>query len=194
MIKMKSFESPGDHQLLYTMPLRQVDQEEILASLGIPPNKALCQAARESDVCELIFNDDELLAVFGLAGAMPWLVCTDAAYRFKTALLRRSKHIVKRFFEWGECDTLFNFVAAKNTDSIEWLEWLGFTIHRDKPVYLCDPEVPFYLFIKSLADSERSNHVPPSFDNTDQCCGCGVAGHANLCKHLCTESRGCTTS
>jgi len=149
MISIRPF-TQLDLLALATLHLRKSDQEEIKAALGKTPNIALVDSACKADEVHLILEDNEVIGVFGVAVspsrayASPWFVCSDRAYQHKLKLLRFSKAQVA---DWiNEYGVLLNYVDSRHLASIEWLEWLGFTIEYNTKVKLHDPEVLFHPF------------------------------------------------
>lgn len=63
---------------------------------------------------------------------VPWLLATPDLYRIKDALAERAPAEVRLMAQTYV--VLFNQVHAENTVAIDWLERLGFTIDRERPV------------------------------------------------------------
>jgi hypothetical protein len=149
MIEIRSA-TTEDIPSLGELPLREADQIEIRAALGKDPNQALMECARVADEVNLILEDGEIIGVFGVAVdpmgtyAAPWFVCSDKAYNHKIRLLRFSRFKVAQWL--GTYNLLFNYVDPRHTASVEWLEWLGFTVQRTTRVNLHDPHVDFHPF------------------------------------------------
>lgn len=118
--------------------LRSCDRDEIFAATGHEPameiEKALARPGRH--YCALIGR--EPIALYGVADmngfsriGSPWLVGTDAVARHGRSFLRQSRRNIGLINEGY--DYLVNMVDRRNTASILWLQWLGFTIHTAQP-------------------------------------------------------------
>lgn len=113
--------------------MRQADRDEVFAASGKSPAEALIYSLRKSSVAHTGLIDGVPEVMFGvgdiniLAGVgAPWLLGTDAVERNFVPFLRRS-------VEWklklsARYPVLRNFVDDRNTVSIRWLQWLGFTL------------------------------------------------------------------
>ena len=124
--------------------MRQADRDEVFAASGKSPAEALAYSLRKSAMAHTALIDGRPEVMFGvgdlnvLAGVgAPWLLGTDEVEKHAVAFLRGS-------VEWklkllARYSVLRNFVDDRNTASIRWLKWLGFT--------LSDPvEVRGYVF------------------------------------------------
>ncbi len=86
------------------------------------------------------------LCIFGVAeatllsgAATPWVVGTPEMRRHSTFLLRASRKILKVLLK--EFGSLRSRVHRANTESIRWLQWLGFDVYcyeeDHSPYYFC---------------------------------------------------------
>lgn len=111
--------------------MRQADRDEVAASHGITPAKALALSLRKSSRAWTIIADGRPIAMFGvgdvniLAGVgSPWLLGTDDVRRIMIPFLRGGGYWVGQLLEGYS--VLRNCVDDRNTLSIRWLRWLGF--------------------------------------------------------------------
>jgi len=118
--------------------LRQVDRQEIWASHHETPEDALPRAISRSQMAWTILWDNQPAAMFGVAPATAlsdvgviWLLGTPLLEKFSTPFLRFSKHKVKEIRR--HFSRLVNHVDARNAVSLEWVRWLGFTVHPPEP-------------------------------------------------------------
>jgi hypothetical protein len=75
--------------------------------------------------------DGEVIALFGVSDARPWLLGSDDVAGIPMAFLRRSRIVVNTWCErYGRIE---NRADARNTMSLKWLGWLGFTIEDPEP-------------------------------------------------------------
>jgi hypothetical protein len=111
--------------------IRADDKREVEA-LGVTVDDALEHGVRRGANAFLV--DGEVVCIFGLNRLMfwdpeasPWMLTSNALEDHKIAFLRESVRISRA---WKAANTyLWNYVDARHTASIEWLVWLGFTIH-----------------------------------------------------------------
>jgi len=117
---------------------RQADRDEIEEGCGQTITSALTIGLRSSVASSVIAWNDTPLAAFGdvsySPGAgigVPWLVSTNAIERHPRAFLRICQPLVAQMMERHQ--TLINYVDARNTAAIRWLEWLGFSMGSPTP-------------------------------------------------------------
>ena len=113
--------------------LRQADVDEIKAASDRDPLEAMLISIRQSRAPKAGLVDGEVVFIFGVASSSlmsvhgsPWLLASDLLVDHAKPFLRGSKdylNAMKKNFIY-----LSNFVDARNTDSIRWLQWLGFDI------------------------------------------------------------------
>lgn len=132
--------------------LRQADLDEITALVGEDGVfDAVTTSARCSARAWSLVNDEEVLAVFGVAPAdltdpvvgMPWMVGTDGVARHRRAFMRLCKVYIPRMLECYP--RLVNLVDARNSRAIAWLKHAGFTFAP--PVAAGLAGEPFYPFV-----------------------------------------------
>lgn len=135
----------------FTLDLRETDKKEARAFLGLEPMEALSLSLKDSDEAWAVMHDDEYVGFFGVCQGdgygIPWFVSTDDFDDFKLTFVKESKKILQSMLEkYGK---LQNYVSVENEKSINWLKWLGFTIHPLE-VRFHDPDVFFYKFTKEV--------------------------------------------
>ena len=119
--------------------LRQADAREIWAAAGLSPGFAVAYSIAYSRDAWAVLLDGKPAVVFGVgvmadAGnilGIPWLVATDEIERHPVRFYRTSKKVIalmKRRYA-----RLMNWVDARNTLSVRWLKWAGFTIEEPAP-------------------------------------------------------------
>lgn len=106
--------------------LRLADIEEHNAMSDISIDVALSYSIAHSEKGFAVELDGRLTAIFGVNSGVIWLVGTDEITRHPITFYRLSKKIFERLSDGYE--RLFNFVDERNTLSVRWLKWLGFTI------------------------------------------------------------------
>ena len=118
--------------------MRQADIDEVAASHGHAPLKALQAGLKVSDFVVAVVIDDDPVAIFGLSkcnpitgSGVPWLLSSESALKHKREFLLQSPKVIEQMLEI--CPYLFNFVHIENRTSIRWLRWLGFAIEDPQP-------------------------------------------------------------
>jgi hypothetical protein len=131
--------------------LRAADREEIDALTGRDPGAVLAESVARSSSAWAGVADGELVCLFGVVpltlGGMtgvPWLLGSDAVTRYGRPFLRRNRAWVREMLR--EFPVLRNAVDARNTVSIRWLRWLGFTLGTAQPMGVRGlPFIPFAM-------------------------------------------------
>jgi len=121
--------------------LRHQDEQEVFCSHGVTPWEAVHQSWRGSPDCRCIEGDDG--TVVGITGIGPggtiWMLATDellATASHRRQFLRGAKQWVDSLIADG-AGPLHNWALAKNTTTLRWLRWLGFTIGTAEPMGPC---------------------------------------------------------
>lgn len=117
--------------------MRQADIDEVWASHHHTPIQALMQGWEVSDISLIAVCDDEPVLMLGLVKrdlltgtGVVWLLGANKGMKYKRELLRQGKLIIDEMLTI--CPRLCNMVHSKNTVSIRWLKYSGFTI--DDPI------------------------------------------------------------
>ena len=143
-----------EHIPFIAMDMRKADRDEVWASHRHCPIEALEMSLTRSELAWTCLIEDHPAFMWGVArqGSMislkgaPWLLGTNLFFQAHRKLhrefLRQCPAYVDRMQE--RFPRLENFVHAKNTLSIRWLKWCGFTLDMDVPELINDEE--FYLF------------------------------------------------
>jgi len=145
-MQLRPFSMELDWERIKEMDLRPQDLAEIeLTTGGKPPAAAIQDSVLKSDEVHVAVNEDGgIIMIYGLGShpsgfGIPWMIASNELYRHTFTLLKHGRMVVRRFLE--RHPILCNLVDARNTVSINWLRWMGFTI-RDSE----DPR--FKLFYK----------------------------------------------
>jgi hypothetical protein len=129
--------------------LRAADRQEIEAMSGRDPAEALAHSIGRGLWSEALMIDGQVEALGGLGTVsmlfgpgVPWLMGSDRLTERARWFLRESRRQVARMREtYGE---LVNWVDARNTLSVRYLERLGFTIDPAAPFGIAG--LPFHRF------------------------------------------------
>jgi hypothetical protein len=74
---------------------------------------------------------------------VPWMLASELFFtKYKKRFIKETPDYLDKLF--GKRKHLYNYVSVKNVLSQGWLQHLGFTIHKDKPIKFKD--VDFYTF------------------------------------------------
>lgn len=135
--------------------LRKSDIEEIWSSTHLTPEEALIQSRAASSLCQTVLHRHSPVAIFGTApvpnrpeAAGVWFLATDDLQVMWLSFLRMSKECVSRMLD--EYPLLFNWVDARNAESIEWLQWIGAKIEKPRP--FGPDKMPFQFFTIKRSD------------------------------------------
>lgn len=131
--------------------LRPSDEEECRAMYGVSPASFFNTLGFDPDNTYVIFNDKGLnVALAGVGprpdnSAMIWMVATPELLNHQLEFLRYSRTFIEEV--GAPYDLLFNWVDARNTVHIKWLQFCGFVIIRYHEQYGAEG-VPFYEFVR----------------------------------------------
>jgi ribosomal protein S18 acetylase RimI-like enzyme len=144
--------APGDAERLFAN-MRKLDFDEVSASGGPKVLRTIFKSIELTPTPETAWAGDDLLAIRGVVptenGACIWMLGTDALTRHKGAHTRLAAvYIAEALRTHG---MLFNFVHAKNTPAIRWLQRLGFTINPPAPIGYAGED--FHYFEKRYVHS-----------------------------------------
>lgn len=138
-----------EHTARIAADVRPADRDEVMASHGLSPGRALDLSVRLSYRCWYVELDGEPLALVGVATqsllsgtASPWLLGTTAIERNPMAFLRASRRLFPTLIQGT--NYLENRVDARNEASIRWLAWLGFQLEPAEPWGVAG--LPFHRF------------------------------------------------
>lgn len=136
--------------------IRRADFDELTASYPADVTTQMIASLSVSVNASAAFGaQGELLCLFGVSPyammgetAAPWLIGTNALPRYPQALVKGAY----RYLGWIEqfYPALLNFVDARNTLSIKWLQRMGFTI--DEPQPFGHKRLPFHRFHRGFDD------------------------------------------
>lgn len=154
---MKAYIEPYVPQMrddVVNLKLREADIEELRAATGESPEVVLAKSLDASDITYVIKSYDRILGVFGVTPhafeecyGVPWLLMTEevvSSIRFP--FLFGCKSVIQMFH--SKYPHLLNLIDSRQTKYMRWLTWLGFTVNKNTPYLLHDPNIPFYLFYK----------------------------------------------
>jgi len=119
--------------------MRQADAEEVWASNHHSPLESMMKGWELSDVSTVAIDDNgEPLVMIGLVkrdvltgSGVVWMLGANRSMNHKKEFFRQTKPIINEMLTI--CPRLCNMVHNKNTNSILWLKWLGFTIEDPIP-------------------------------------------------------------
>lgn len=136
--------------------MRKADVDEIWASNRDTPLEALVRGVKASSKCWSVIYDDQVALMGGVAPGtildrtgIPWALGTPLVEEFQFTFLRHSKEYVIEAA--SGYDTLVNYVDQRNTISIRWLKWLGFSIEQASPMGVF--QIPFHRFEMRMVDN-----------------------------------------
>lgn len=117
--------------------MRQADVDEVWASNHHTPLESLMKGWQLSNLSTVVVYDNEPLVMIGVVkrdmltgSGVVWMLGANRALKYRKEFLRQTKPVIDEMLTIYP--RLCNMVHNKNTDSIRWLKWLGFTI--DDPI------------------------------------------------------------
>lgn len=129
--------------------IRQSDIDELDASFGETPEEALMNGMRDATLCQTVLLDAMPVAMFGTSPVadkrgvgVVWFLATTDLKQMWLPFLRMSRPCVKKMLE--DFDLLFNYVDARNLESLGWLAWIGADIDASAPFGRL--RLPFHFF------------------------------------------------
>ena len=146
MIEVRRLEALDIPHLLGIV--RAADMAEIEEGCGQGLRQALEYGLAHSVEPLLILHGGQPLAAFGEVAlvpgvvGVPWLISTTHIERHPRAFLKACRPLLQRMLQ--RHPTLTNYIDARNTAAIRWLQWLGFRM--DSPVPHGPHRLPFRQF------------------------------------------------
>ena len=138
--KVMIVKATQDHIDSLTGRLREADKRELYDAFAMDADYGLRISFENSRMCwvgieiktGIPFCAFGVYAISSLSTeAEPWLLGTDAMGRLSISALRESKKYVQKMLKPFEL--LHNYVDCRNTVSINWLKWCGFTMEDPRP-------------------------------------------------------------
>ena len=133
--------------------MRSVDVQEIWASSRERPLEGLVKTIKGSERSRAGLVNGEVACMFGICrknlignAGIIWMLGTDLLKDHGLRFLRENKKEISRLSV--EFSTLENYCDARNTTTIKWLRWLGFTIEDAQPYGVYN--MPFHHFYKEV--------------------------------------------
>lgn len=133
---------PATQELINSMKgrIRKSDINEVWASSHMDIDEALDLSFRASENSVVKLFDDKVEMAAGVvrpfllsSSGIIWMLATDAAENksIKISIIRTCKKYINEMLQGF--NELTNFVDVRNTTSINWLKWCGFTLEEPKP-------------------------------------------------------------
>lgn len=143
------------HFLSLAARIRPADAAEVLA-LGLFPYKALLGSWRQSNFATTLLLDGKVAAcaglivqadsALGLRRGQVWLLTSTVVDAAPMAFHRAMKELLGAAAAHAE--TLWQYVDARYTSSLRWLERLGFVVHPPRPYGPL--RLPFHLVVREF--------------------------------------------
>ena len=136
--KYSIVETTAEHIDYVSTRMRQRDKTEIWLSHRLLPHEALLKSNQFEGKRWTGLIDGEPAAIFGImtmslltGSGSPWLLATEKMVKNRKEFIKISKdHMVEAIKGYS---FLENYVHVDNKESIRWLKWLGFKIHKPVP-------------------------------------------------------------
>ena len=132
--------------------IREVDVEEVKATIGLDIKDGLMASYQTSDeTYTMVADDGDLVGMFGLTKtadpliSVVWMLCSERLPQYSKSFIKLSKQWV--IDQNKKHSILMNYVDARNITSIKWLKHLGFVLINRVEKFGVDKK-PFYEFIR----------------------------------------------
>lgn len=127
----------ADHIMAIAENLRPADVQEVMLSHGCNAFDAVTESWAQSTIVRgMVTDDGEPCGLCGVVGHRIWMLGTERLTESRKArwqlCVEGRKWVDSCLEELG--GPLFNQVYSKNTESIRWLKYLGFTVEAPKPL------------------------------------------------------------
>ena len=114
------------------------DKAEAWAAQHLSPREALRVSMMYTNHPKTGLVNGRVMAIWGVGKltqlsdvGIPWMLTSELVENSYRTFLRHSKHLLNDMKK--EAVVFSNVVDVRNTVSIRWLKWLGFTIHDPFP-------------------------------------------------------------
>jgi len=118
--------------------MRAADEAEVWAAGLHSPFDSIMGGVDVSDFTTVVWIDGVPCTIFGLVkrslitgAGTPWMLSAEQVMGHRREIVRHSPPVIDQMLDL--CPRLMNYVHSKNTLSIRWLRWLGFTIDSAIP-------------------------------------------------------------
>ena len=151
---MKPYFRPAKVDDVYVLypKIREVDVEEVKATIGLNIKDGLMASYQTSDeTYTMVADDGDLVGMFGLTKtadpliSVVWMLCTERLPQYSKTFIKLSKQWVIE--QNKKHSILMNYVDARNITSIKWLKHLGFVLINRVEKFGVDKK-PFYEFVR----------------------------------------------
>ena len=127
-----------EHVVELSTTMREADVQEVWAANHLLPYEALKLSLEYTDRAYTSLFNKEVICMWGVGKTtylseegIPWMLTSDLVRIHFREFLRQAPRLLDDIKK--EAIILINMVDARNTLSIRWLKWLGFTIHDSIP-------------------------------------------------------------
>lgn len=117
--------------------LREQDREEVAASSGMDPKASVALSLLLSKRAYAILGrDGDPVAIFGAAPhplpgvGVVWMLGTDGILTEAHSIARQTRRYMNELQQ--EFPVLWNYVDERNTVSMRWLKWAGYSLHGER--------------------------------------------------------------
>lgn len=131
------YEPDSSHIVHVAENLRPADETEVRLSYRMSGRDVAIDSWAYSEIVRgMVTDDGEACGLCGVAGQRIWMLGTDRLTETRKArwqLCVEGRKWVDSCIEELQAP-LFNQVYSKNTESIRWLKYLGFTVEAPRPI------------------------------------------------------------
>jgi len=126
---------------------READRQEVWASGRQTPEEALRTSVEaSSQYCQTFLWNGVPVAICGMSSnsvwGVPWMLATESITEWGKPFIKEGIIVVDEMLKIRR--QLTNYIDSRNTKSIKWLQFIGFTVAFDAP-QMVNGEI-FYRF------------------------------------------------
>lgn len=124
--------------------MREADQLEVRALTGKDPRQALLESFAQSLAPQVLYVDDEVIAMWGVAemegtllgggefAGMVWMLTSEAIERHKRTFLETALEIFPTLFKQKK--VLYNAIDIRHEKAMRWGKRMGFQFQKPHPM------------------------------------------------------------
>jgi len=134
-LEVKVVTATRNHAHAMAPHMRKKDAAEVWAAYHHCPKEALVRSLRASTSAWTVLVDGTPVMMFGVGSfnlldcqGHPWLLATDKIRNLGTRIIRGTRKYLDIMLEMYP--ELVNYVDARQTSTLRWLRWCGFSIHE----------------------------------------------------------------
>ena len=134
-----TYDTPRETDIIYLSEnLRPEDRRELFGMTGPDFESEIRHCVDSSECCWVCRRDGKVMAMFGVICTNPmerhgivWMLASTETAKHKIYTGKWTKKGINALMQ--DWNFLYNYVDEGNTDTIEWLKWMGAEVHDPAP-------------------------------------------------------------